>query len=84
MPACQTDTNHHLNIYAVQILVFKTDICDPLRAKAVLDAEPAIHRWTVDTEDIDRVLRIEGTGVASERVIELLSTAGFFCDELPD
>lgn len=68
----------------MQILVFKTDICEPHRAKALLDAEPAIQRWTVDTEDIDNVLRIEGTGLAPERVIDLLTCAGFFCDELPD
>lgn len=68
----------------MEILVFKTDIQDPASARPVLDAEPAIRRWTIDTEDADCILRIEGTGLAPETVITRLSEAGFRCAELPD
>lgn len=72
---------------AAQILVFKTDIgcsADEKQARHLLDALPDIQRWTLDSEDIDRVLRIESAGLAPEAVVETLCAAGFLCAELED
>ena len=72
---------------AAQILVFKTDIGCPVdqkQAKTLLDALPDIRRWSLDCEDVDRVLRVESAGLAPERVMETLCAAGFLCAELED
>ncbi len=71
----------------MQILVFKTDIreaADHSSVRPLLDAHPGIGRWSIDLEDCDCVLRIEGTGVTPENVIDLIGGAGFTCSELPD
>lgn len=69
------------------ILVFKTNLHHPTdqqRAGALLDELPDLHRWTLDGEDVDCVLRIESIGLKADHVIEHLATAGFVCAELPD
>ncbi|QDU81490.1 hypothetical protein Pla110_32320 [Polystyrenella longa] len=42
-----------------------------------LDSEPAIHSWSVNTNDPRKPLTITGEGVTSERVQTLVSEAGF-------
>ncbi len=51
----------------------------------VLDSHPFITRWTIDTEDIDKVLKVETKGNLSENnMINLLKSSGFDCEVLPD
>jgi len=45
--------------------------------KPHLDNEPAIRRWSVDTADPNKVLTVEGEGVAAEAVERHVSDAGF-------
>ena len=72
----------------MNILIFKTNICTP---KAIEDVQhlfnqhPFIEDWSVDTEDIDNVLRIVTQGVLFDKdIIELISKGGFNCQTLPD
>ena len=53
--------------------------------KAVFKPHPFIDRWTVDTEDIDNVLRVEASGEVSEKeVLRLIRAGGFEGEALPD
>jgi hypothetical protein len=68
-----------------EILVFKTNIScgDELeRIASILSQEKSITRWTVDLEDVDKVLRIECGGMQPDAVVEILTEAGFLCEEL--
>ena len=51
----------------------------------VLDHHMQIFKWSVDTEDIDNVLRVEALGEIEESdIIRLVMDCGFYCEELPD
>ncbi|HKH59925.1 MAG TPA: hypothetical protein VKA49_03785 [Flavitalea sp.] len=71
-----------------KILVFKTNLEteEGIRAvSAALNQHPEIIRWNVDQWDIDKVLRIEAcTPSSPSSIIEMIRSAGFVCDELPD
>lgn len=72
----------------MNILVFKTDIENDnkiLYAASILDQHHSIHRWNVDRDDIDNVLRIEATeSLSEEEVEELLLLNGLECKALED
>ncbi len=72
----------------MQLLLFRTDIQTRKEAKTlkpVFKRHPIITRWSIDTEDIDKVLRIEASGSLTENeVIRLMQTCGFHCEALPD
>lgn len=70
------------------ILLFQSDI-DCLHKVAQitgrLDDHGLIAEWSVDTTDIDNVLRIVASPLLSEEdVIEMLREIGFHCEVLPD
>ena len=69
------------------VLVFKTNINNPRQVKSIaptLDNCPDILKWNVDLADIDKVLRIEATHGQCAPVIELVTRAGYACEELTD
>lgn len=71
----------------VDVLVFKTNINseDELQKIAeLLGNDPNIFRWSIDTDDIDNVLRIESANLSPENIILKISQAGFLCNELTD
>ena len=43
-----------------------------------------VRNWTIDLNDIDRVLRVESYTPNVANVIALLNNAGFTCEELLD
>ena len=68
-----------------EILVFKTNISCKEELKkigSILSEEKNITRWTVDLEDVDKVLRIECEHIYPLSVIKILRGAGFTCEEL--
>jgi hypothetical protein len=69
-----------------EIHVFKTDIKlkDFIKLQTLLNNLPGIIQWNLDTEDIDNVLRIESTDVDSNKIINQITQAGYYCQELPD
>lgn len=72
---------------AQAVLIFRTNIDHPEKVEYVrraLKTNVGIEKISVDIEDIDHVLRIQGSGIAVEEVNELLHRAGFLCEELPD
>ncbi|MDN5215530.1 hypothetical protein QQ020_25860 [Fulvivirgaceae bacterium BMA12] len=53
--------------------------------KPVFNNNPVIIDWSIDTKDIDNVLRIESAGSLNENdVINLVRSCGFFCEVLND
>lgn len=53
--------------------------------KAKLNQYPSLIRWTVDMEDIDKVLRIVAKKNARENeILKLIRASGIECEKLPD
>lgn len=74
-----------MTVDLTQILVFKTNIStesEKARAGQVLSGHPQIAEWSIDTEDVDRVLRIVSPYLGASDIIHLISHAGFDCREL--
>lgn len=70
---------------STRVLVFITNIntaADKQQVKAAIDACPVVDEWSVDTDDIDRVLRIVSHSAKAEQIIALINKAGYQCREL--
>jgi hypothetical protein len=72
-----------------QVEIFKTNICNVNQASRVIqllsDQFPE-YKVNFDLDDCDRILRIETVfGAINDALIkQLLASAGYFCQELPD
>lgn len=73
-----------MEINIKHILIFKTNIRTPEDKCAVAKIMEAhqICNWTVDQDDIDCVLRIVSPTWTLEKVISLLVSKGYQCEEL--
>jgi tRNA G26 N,N-dimethylase Trm1 len=70
-----------------QIMIFKTNLRlkkDLKKIYATFSKEPRIKIWNVDTEDIDKVLRIESVNMEVDDIIKIIKQTGYQCEELPD
>ncbi len=69
-----------------EILVFKTNIETDSLIKDVsllLDGLPSLDGWSVDTEDIDNVLRVVTQGnILESDIVDLLVSQGYYCSVL--
>lgn len=72
----------------MNILIFKTDIKTKRKVnvlKNILRKYPVIIDWSVDVEDVDRVLRVKTIGNINENeIINLIKPSGFNCEVLQD
>lgn len=72
----------------MKLLIFRTDIKTKKKVKSLkplFKEQATINKWTVDTEDIDNVLRIEAAENLTENdIIYLLNNQGFYCEPLVD
>lgn len=65
--------------------VFKTNVPDPQQAGQLVDL---LYRYfpgcriNFDLEDCDRILRMEGESLATEKVKMLVNEQGFICEVL--
>lgn len=68
------------------LLIFKTNIKTQKKVNAVKSIffnHPTITGWSIDTNDIDNVLRIETAGQLEENdIIECIKSFGFSCEVL--
>lgn len=67
------------------ILVFKTNIQtdkDKSLIKNILDDHAEIEQWSVDTDDVDCVLRIISYSLNHKQVNNLINGHGYECSEL--
>lgn len=71
-----------------KLLILKTNIQTPQQLREIrplFQRHPFVIDWSVDTEDVDCVLRIEAFVPLTEtKVIQLVEAQGFYCDVLPD
>lgn len=69
-----------------QVLIFKTNIETEQEVKSLeslFDQLPFISRWTVDTEDIDCVMRVVSQAPHTEQSVRnMVCKAGFQCEVL--
>ncbi len=72
----------------MKLVILKTDIKTKKKVeqmKSVFNNHPVISKWSIDTEDIDNVLRIEAEdNLLEDDVKKLVTENGFYCEELPD
>lgn len=71
----------------MEVFVFKTNINgmhNIEKLKPYFNNREEILRWSVDMQDIDKVLRVEAASANPTEIINLVQTAGFECEELPD
>ena len=72
----------------MDLFIFKTDIVTEdhiQKVSEILNNHPKIIGWSVDTEDIDKVMRIETRATISEaELIGYITSGGFVCEALPD
>jgi hypothetical protein len=69
------------------ILVFQTKVANAAelsRLAEILDTSPAIQGWTLDQQDVDKVLRVISEELQPDDIVQLLSGHGLYCRELPD
>jgi hypothetical protein len=70
----------------MKLLIFQTDIdsrhsVDTL--KTIFNNHSHILSWSVDTEDIDNVLRIEAhDNLHEDDIINLMTHQGYYCGDL--
>ena len=72
----------------MRLVILKTNIKTKKKVKKmkpVFNEHPIISKWSIDTEDIDNVLRIEAKdNLLEEDVKKLVAENGFYCEALPD
>ena len=70
----------------INIHIFKTNARNNNDVNAIgisLSCNPKITNWSIDLEDIDKVLRIEARkNLCEEDIIDDLTTKGFYCEVL--
>jgi hypothetical protein len=67
--------------------VFKTDIgimAEAERITSLLLQRFPGSRASIDLEDCDKVLRVEGLDICPEKIIHLVQQNGFYCNVLED
>ena len=88
MQSTLSEQDHPQNRYLMNLIILKTNLRTRQhvgQVQHVLNAHPGIGQWTVDTEDRDKVLRLEAAKPLTEiDIIQLLACSGVCCEELPN
>lgn len=71
-----------MNMKTPAVEVFKTDVEDEVNARKII--QTLVRRFpgsrvNFDLQDCDRVLRVEGTSLCNDSIIQLVKEAGFGC-----
>ena len=70
----------------MKIYIYKTNITSQqkvVQLSTILQQVPGISRWTIDMEDIDKVLRVEANdSVYEDQLMWQITAAGCFCEQL--
>ena len=70
----------------MHIHIFKTNVSSKKDVNMIgmsLSSNPKIMDWSIDLEDIDKVLRIEAhKNLCENDIVEDLITSGFYCEVL--
>jgi hypothetical protein len=69
----------------MDVYVFRTNIHSEESAPALvrqLNQLDRVRRWTIDFGDRDKVLRVEAERTHPAEITDLLTSAGFVCEEM--
>jgi hypothetical protein len=69
-----------------KVLVFQTDLYTKREVGEItplLDSLSGLKKWTVDLDDCDYVLRVEGTEITDDMIVSTIEKAGFTAEVLP-
>lgn len=70
----------------MKLIILRTNIKSHKKVKTiqpVFDNHAAIKKWTIDLDDVDKVLRIEASeNLQENEIMKLIQAQGFFCEEL--
>jgi hypothetical protein len=69
----------------MDIFIFRTNIPSAEAAHPVadrLDGHNRVARWTIDFGDRDKVLRVEAERTDPAEIANLVTSAGFECEEM--
>ena len=64
---------------------FKTNInCDACVAKVtpVLNGNPTVEKWEVDTKNPDKILTVEGENINEQELVQSLEKIGYRAEKL--
>lgn len=78
-----TNTLHHYAMKSVEI--FKTNVQEDQQANELIGyLNDSFPTWKInfDLADCDKILKIEGPELQSDKVIELFALNGFYCEIL--
>jgi len=70
-----------------KIWICKTNISTKKALKKIalcLNEHPHIIKWSIDSFDEDKVLRVISQLIELEELISIIGEAGYSCEELPD
>ena len=72
----------------MKLLIFRTDIENKNNVKTLkplFNDHSSIINWSIDLEDVDKVLKVEAIENLNEKdIANLVSLNGFSCESLPD
>ena len=72
----------------MNVLIYRTSISNQsqvVKLNKLLQNAPRINKWTVDLDDIDKVLRMEtDDNVKDEEILDLLNSNNLHCEVLSD
>ncbi|MEO9872187.1 hypothetical protein [Ekhidna sp.] len=72
----------------MKLFILKTDIKSKRqlnRLKPIFQQNEHIFRWSIDLDDIDKVLKVETNEDSKQNeMIQLVRDQGIYCEELPD
>jgi len=73
---------------SMNLLILRTNIETQTNVEMVvpiLDNHELINRWTIDTDDVDNVLKIEAKeNLREDDIAHLIYRSGFSCEALED
>lgn len=64
---------------------FKTNInCNSCKSAVApfLNSEPGVDKWDVDLDSPDRILRVSGSNISSDKITDLVRSAGYSVQEI--
>lgn len=71
-----------------KVLIFRTNIETQKSVEAIqmlFNNQSSIINWSIDLEDIDKVLKVKITDTLNENDVKnLVKVKGFYCEALPD
>ncbi|WP_142713326.1 hypothetical protein [Fodinibius sediminis] len=64
-----------------RVLVFKTNIegTDQASKLEILRLRENIYDWSIDLDDHDNILRVEGYNLRTRMIVKLINELGFAC-----